>query len=294
MSGADPNIQRRRLGHELRRAREAAGMTQREAAQKLEWSLSKLTRIEVGAQGVTVTDLGALLALYEVADPQQVEALKAVARASHGRTWWTGYHDIVSSQFAWLLGAESQGASLRVSDQFRIPGLLHTEAYAVAFMGAFGDPDERTQRIIRLRMERQRRFFSPEADSIFIVGEEALQRWHGGPSVMREQLEHLLAMGQQAGVTIRIVPFSAGSHGGLGSPFTLVRLKESEEEVLYIESVTGDLLARDEPDRLAKYTEYFETMRGLALSKEDGEALLRERIDILHRAEQSENAQSTG
>lgn len=285
MAGVDPNVQRRWLGLELRKAREAAGVTQRAAAKELEWSLSKLIRIETGAQGVSVTDLKALVALYGVTDSVQVGALTEAARGSHGQTWWNGYRDIVSPQFAWLLGAESQGASLRVSRTAAIPGLLHTEAYAAAYMGAFKDPKGRVPRIIRLRMERQKRFFGSGAESAFIVGEEALRGLHAGPGVMRRQFEHLLDMGQRPNVTIQIVPLTARSYGGFEIPFTLLQLHEPAEEVLYIESITGDLLARDEPELIAEFAEYFAAMSGLALSKEDGEALLAERIAALRLAE---------
>lgn len=293
MASVDPNVHRRRLGHELRRGREAAGLTQREAAKGVEWSLSKVIRIEAGAQGISVTDLSALLALYGVTDPDRVAALTDAARGSRGQSWWHGYRDIVSSQFAQLLGHESQAASLRITNPLLIPGLLHTKEYATALMGVYRDQG-RTRRIIELRMERQERLFNSGAESSFAIGEEALHRWIGGPGVLRRQVEHLVAMGQRPDVAIRIVPFREGSHPGLQSPFTLLRLKETEEEILYIESINGDQLARDEPDRNAEYGEYFETMYGLALSHEDGDALLRERIDHLRHTEKTETGRTAG
>lgn len=291
MVDADPNVQRRRLGLELRRGREATGLTQREAAKGVEWSLSKMIRIEAGAQGISVSDLNALLALYGVTDSDRVAALTAAARGSHGQSWWNGYRDIVSPQYAWLLGVESQAASLRVTHSLLIPGLLHTQEYAAALMGVYRD-QERTRRIIDLRMERQDRLFGSEAESLFVIAEEALHRWIGGPGVMRRQLEHLRNMGQRTDLAIRIVPFRGGSHPGLQSPFTLLRLRETGEEILFIESINGDLLARDEPDRIAEYGEYFETMNGLALSTEDGDALLTERISALRRAERTETSRT--
>jgi transcriptional regulator with XRE-family HTH domain len=174
MADVDPNVRRRWLGLELRKVREATERTQRQAARALEWSLSKLIRIESGAQGISVTDLNALLALYGVVDADQVAALTAAARGSHGQTWWNGYRDVVSSQFAWLLGAESHAVSLRVSHPFLLPGLLQTEAYAAALMGVFRDQQGRMPRIIDLRIERQERFFSSGAESLFVIGEEAL------------------------------------------------------------------------------------------------------------------------
>jgi transcriptional regulator with XRE-family HTH domain len=293
MTGGDPSVHRRRLGVALRRGREAAGLTQRDAAKGVEWSLSKLIRIEAGAQGISVTDLNALLALYGVTDTVEVAALTTAARESRGQSWWNGYRDIVSLQFALLLGLESQAASLRVTHPFLIPGLLHTEEYAAALMGVYRDQG-RAQRIIDLRMERQERLFGSEAETFFVIGEEALHRWNGGPGVQRRQLQHLLDMGQRPGVTIRIVPFEGGSHPGLQCPFTLIRLAETDEEILFIESVNSDQLSRDEPDRIAEYAEYFETMNGLALSQEGGDALLSDRIDRLSHAEQTEPGRTAG
>jgi hypothetical protein len=155
-------------------------------------------------------------------------------------------------------------------------------------MGVFRDQQGRTPRVIALRMERQERFFSSGAESVFVISEESLYRWHGGQRVMGRQLQHLVDMGQRADVTIRIVPFEAGSHAGVGTPFTLLRLREPEEEVLYIESVNGDQLVRDEPERIAEYEEYFEVMNGLALSEDNGNALLMERIGALRDAENPE------
>jgi transcriptional regulator with XRE-family HTH domain len=283
---ADPSVQRRRLGLGLRKGREAAELTQRDAAGALEWSLSKLIRIESGAQGISVTDLNALLALYVVTDRDQVAALTTAARGSRGQSWWNGYRDIVSTQFALLLGHESQAASLRVAHPFLVPGLLQTEEYAAALMGVYRDHG-RAKRIIELRMERQERLFRSGAESLFVIGEEALHRWIGGPSVLRRQLEHLLDIGRHTSAAIRIVPFTGGSHPGLQSPFTLLRLRETDEEILFLEGINGDDLARDEPDRIAEYGEYFEMMYGIALAHEDGHALFRDRIDHLSHAGES-------
>jgi transcriptional regulator with XRE-family HTH domain len=285
--GADPSVQRRRLAVELRRGRKAVQLTQRDVIERLDWSLSKLIRIESGAQGISVTDLKALLDLYGVTDADRIGTLTAAARGSRGQSFWTLFRDIVSLQFALYLGHESEAESIRVVHPFLIPGLLHTEKYAVALMDVYRDQG-RTQRIVDLRMARQERLFgSGEVTSTFVLGEEALQRWIGGPHVMRRQLERLVDMGQRPDVSIKIVPFTAGSHPGLQGPFNLLHLKETDEEVLFQESGSGDQLTRDEPEKIAEYSEYFETLSGMALSPNDGEALLHEHVDRLRRAEEA-------
>ncbi len=75
----DSSAQRRRLSIELRRRREELGLTQGEAAARLEWSLSKLVRVEEGEHGTSLSDLKAILELYDITEARQVESLK------HGR-----------------------------------------------------------------------------------------------------------------------------------------------------------------------------------------------------------------
>lgn len=133
----DPNVRRRRLGIELRRLREAAGLNQREAAASVEFSLSKVIRIETGAQGISVSDLKALLSAYGVTDPAEVTALLDAARASRGKPWWDDCAVAVAPQYARLLGLEGLASEFRVSHPLLIPGLLHTRAYAAALFAAF-------------------------------------------------------------------------------------------------------------------------------------------------------------
>lgn len=286
--GADPSVRRRRLAVELRRGRNVAQLTQREVIEQLDWSMSKLIRIESGAQGISVTDVKALLDLYGITDADRVNALTTTARGSRGQSSWTRFRDIVSPQFAMYLGHESEAESIRVVHPFLVPGLLHTEEYAAALMSDYRDQG-RTARIVELRMERQERLFaSGEVSSTFVFGEEALQRWIGGPQVVSRQLERLVDIGQRPNVSIRIVPFTAGSHPGLQGPFNLLHLKGTDEEVLFRESISGDQLTRDEPDQISEYIEYFVKLADdLALPPERGEALLREHIDRLRHAKEA-------
>lgn len=282
----DPNVQRRKLKAALRTARESAHFTQREAARSLDWSLSKLIRIEAGAQGLSVTDLKALFDLYGVTDEQIITNLKEAARRSRGQSWWSSYRDIVSPQFAHYLGHESIASSFRIFHPLLVPGLLHTDAYAAAILGAHPEP-ERARRIVELRMERQNRLFRREdLDFAFVLDEEALHRWIGGPRVMQQQLQHLIDMTERPNVSLQIVPFSAGAHPGLRGPFIVLFLDETDEEVLFLESVSGDQLTRDDPDQIAKYAAHFERLRELALPDEQGNTLLKELIDRFRVAEQ--------
>jgi transcriptional regulator with XRE-family HTH domain len=275
----DPSVLRRKLATALRKARENAHFSQREAAEALDWSLSKLIRIEKGAQGLSVTDLKALFDLYQVADEQLITDLSAAARGSRGQSWWNGYRDIVSPHFAQYLGHESIASSLQHFHPLVVPGLLQTEAYAAAVLGAHPEP-ERTRRVVELRMERQERLFARrDLTCTFIVNEEVLHRWIGGPRVMRQQLQRLRDVAGQPNMSLQVVPFCAGAHPGMRGSFILLSLGETAEDLLFLESVSGDYLTRDDPEQIAKYAAHFETLRELALPDEQKNSLLSELID---------------
>jgi transcriptional regulator with XRE-family HTH domain len=279
----DPNVQRRRLKTALRKAREDARLTQRDAAKKLEWSPSKLIRIEAGAQGLSVTDLQAMFAVYELSDAELLDTLKAAARASRGQPWWSGYRDLVSPNFAQYLGHEGAASSFRIFHPFLVPGLLQTEDYATAVLGAHPDED-RVTKIVELRMRRQDKLFQrPELEFEFVVNEEALHRWIGGAPAMRRQLEHLREMSGRPNVSMSILPYSSGAHPGLRGPFVLLGLDQPDGDLLFMESVNGDQLIRDDPEQVARYATRFEALRGTSLPEERGDALLAELIDDFAR-----------
>lgn len=283
VSGGDPSVRRRKLGNAVRTLREARGLTQRQVAEELDWSLSKIIRVEAGAHGISVTDLDALLKLYEATDSDRVEELREAARQSRDQPWWHGYRDLVSPQFARYLSYEDDAKSFRISHSHLIPGLLHTSAYAEALLQVHSS-DDRVRRIGELRARRQEHTLGqPGITHDFIVAEAALHQEIGGPRVLREQLQHLLKVGRKPDITIRVVPFSAGAHPGLRGPFNLIALQETDEEILYREGITGDRITRgdDDPEKIAMYSTYFEELCGQALPGGRGEDLLREQIERL-------------
>jgi transcriptional regulator with XRE-family HTH domain len=277
----DPDVQRRRLKTALREHRERADITQRDAAAALDWSPSKLIRIEAGAHGISVTDLQALLNLYGVTGQDTTDSLKELARASRGKPWWHEYRDVVSRQFATYLGYESSASALTAFHPFLLPGLLHTEAYATAVLDVLRDP-ERARRIVELRRRRQEQLFTdPSAQVVFIVNQEALYRWIGGRDAMRQQLYHIRDVAEQPNVSVKIVPFSAGVHPGLAGSFTVARIDDLDEQLVFLESMNGDKLIKDSQADIELYNSYIVELDQHALTREDGDALLEEQIKRL-------------
>ncbi len=240
-------------------------MTQRDAAKALEWSLSKLIRIEAGTVSLGVTDLRALLQLYEVADPQLVAELEDAARGSKGQSWWAQYSDVVSPQYALYLGGyEGSADVIRMYNPVILPGLVQTADYATALLSAM-TPETRLRQQVDLRLTRQERFFDgddgPEID--IVLDEASVRREIGGPSVMRRQLDHIQELAQHPRVTLRLLPFSAGAHYSVTTPFILLGFKD-DDDLLYLEGPGGGLSSRDDLDLMASYQECFEEISAIA------------------------------
>src|SRR5215471_16476669 len=155
-----PTVLRILLGTQLRRLREARGITAQEAARAIRGSESKISRIELGRTSVRKIDIVDLLSLYEITDPAEREELLALAVQANQPGWWHQYQDVLPSWFQAYIGLEESAASIRSYDAQFIPGLLQTEDYAAAVL-ALGDYslDER-ERLVFLRKDRQCRFSS--------------------------------------------------------------------------------------------------------------------------------------
>ncbi|WP_141580412.1 helix-turn-helix transcriptional regulator [Actinomadura sp. WMMA1423] len=272
-----PTVHQRRLRVELRRAREAAELTQEQAANALEWSLSKIIRIEGGTVRVTVSDVRVMLLQYGVA-PERFDEFLRLARAARESAWWSAYSKVLSSQMAELIGFESAAGTCREFDPQIIPGLLQTGDYAreilTTLRGEAGS--EQIEKLVEVRLRRQDIF---EGDAppkfYFVIAEPAIRWLVGGSAGMRAQLAHLLEMAKRPNVTIEIVQFDRGANPGLEGPFKLIEFADPEDDdVLYLEGAQGELVGRDYREEIVKYRERFEVLRSISLGPEGSAVLL--------------------
>ena len=271
----EARVQRRRLSRELRRIREDLGHTQKEVADAMYWSLSKLIRIETGWISISISDLRALLLHYNITDPAEVERLEETARASKEReTWWNPYKDATSEQYLTFLAYENAAHRIYQYEPLLIPGLLQEEEYARAVLRSLaGSASEQlVQEWVKLRMRRQEELFGRKnpPEMLFILDEAVLHRWIGGPDVMRRQLVRLKqTAATEENVTIEVVPFKAGSHPGLKGPLVIMQFADDEDEdVLFVENSRGDMISREEEKDLTPARETLEFLRDLS-SKEN-------------------------
>ncbi|MGW3415816.1 helix-turn-helix domain-containing protein [Streptomyces sp. NPDC000888] len=232
----DPVLQRRRLRERLRQLREARGLKQWQVAEALEWSNSKVIRIETGTVRVSITDFRALLQHYEVTDPALVTELTELARAARIQPWWDEYKKDAPRGFVLSLGYETNALRIRTFEPALVPGLLQTEEYALTVLELLGPPEKVASRAA-LRLKRQERLFRDNGPDLhFIIDENAITRIVGNPSVMRRQLEHLQEMLDHSQVTLRFVPFGAGLYRHFRTSYVIFEFENPQAEtVLYLE-----------------------------------------------------------
>ena len=275
MSGRQsPPLRRRRLSAELRRLREAAGLSSTEVSRRLDWSAGKLTRIERGEWlRPNPRDVQDLLDVYGITDLRQREELIRWAREGRQRGWWHPYRDVLSEAYSAYIGLEAAAKSLLTFQPLMIPGLLQTGDYARAVIA--GGPAEisaeEVDRRVRVRIERQNALRVADPLRVWaVIDEAALRRPVGGPEVMRDQLKRLQDVATLDKVTLQVIPFGVGVHPGVaGGSFAILEFPGPEDpDAVHVDTVAGELFV-EEPDQVDRYRVAFQHLTTVALSPED-------------------------
>ena len=257
------------LGTQLRRLREAAGVTPESAAYQIRASRSKISRMETGGVGFKMRDIEDLLTFYGVADEGVRTRLLSMARQSSQPDWWAKYNDILPGWFEPYLGLESAASTIRSFEIQFVHGLFQTEDYAraVTRLGHRTAPEAEIERRVRLRLKRQELLVRANPPRMWWVMDEAvLRRPVGGPEVMRAQLHHLVKAAELPNVTLQVVPFARGGHAGASGAFTVLRFEEPDlPDLVYIEQLTSAVYLEQRSD-VEHYLEVMDHLSGEALT----------------------------
>src|ERR1019366_4597916 len=277
---ASPSLRRRRLAAELRRLRDQSGLSTTDAAKRLGWQASRISRIETRQSGITAPDLRKLLNVYDVEDEAYRAYLAELARRVNERGWWQKYAGLIGSEYADLIGLGAEARTIRTYEQELVPGLLQTPDYARAVIRASWPTDmtEEIDRRVEIRIERQEvltRAYPPPPRVNVVLSEGALRRPVGGSDVMRRQLEYLMRPRDRANVTVQVLPFDAGVHPSMVGPFTAMTFSDPGDlGVVNVENATGALFL-EEPGELRVYEELWSALQASALSADDSQTFLK-------------------
>lgn len=274
----EPTPRRRRLGAELRRIREALGWTQEEAAHRLGYqSLSTVSKIEKGVQGLKIQQLPHFFEVYQIDDPALREELRNLVRRAGEADWWQRYEGVVDDPLGDYLSLVESASSLFVFNPVAIHGLLQTPEYARAVTEgsrAWKTPED-IDRFVAMRQEHQKNMLERDpALKIWAVLPEGLLRQEvGGKAVMRAQIEHLIGLARtDPNITIQVLPYRAGAHAGMDGQFMLMSFPTGRDLVC-IESIRA-LLHLNEPDTVEVYRTTSDMLKSDALSQKASLPLL--------------------
>lgn len=269
--------QRRLLGAELRRLREAAGKSQQDVHDWTKVPTTSISRMETGQRRVPVTFLKAVLPFYGVGPPH-AEALERLAWESSQPGWWAAHRDAMPLWFDAYMGMESAAEQICTYESEYVPGIFQTRRYTEATLAAMpveGSSDG-VEKIAALRSARRQRLTSEKPPILrAVLNEAVVRREVGGPEVMREQFEHLREAADRPNITLQVLPFAAGAHPGMLGPFTALRFAEDHMNTVYLE-FDGAAIYLDKPLRVQRYADTFRRLTELALSEDDTISLISE------------------
>ncbi|MEV7858174.1 helix-turn-helix transcriptional regulator [Streptomyces hirsutus] len=274
MAGS-PTARRRRLSIELKKLREKSTLTCAQVGQALDWSGSKVNRMETGSGRVQPSDIDALCRFYETSDELR-EFLKSLAREAKTRGWWQVHGAGVPEWFNIYIGLEQDASALRQYQCELLPGLMQTAAYAreLHTTGAHLSLED-IDRAVRVRLERQEMLTRPDApDAWFVVNEGAVRNVIGDRALMREQLERTLDSAALPNVTLQVLPFDAGTYPATGS-FTMLGFPAPEDpDLVYRDGITDAVYLEGE-HHVREYTKAFDGLRAAALSPQRSAQLIK-------------------
>jgi transcriptional regulator with XRE-family HTH domain len=266
-----PNVRRRRLAAELRRLRERAGFIGEEVARRLEWSTSKVSRLERGQSGVKRGDLRRLLDLYRV-EPRRRDELLALAEEAQPSGRLKTISANLPEEHVQFLSFEAEAESVWNWEPQIVPGLLQTEDYARAVMlgwhSMFTEPPSEAERRVEARRLRQQVLQrDPPLQLSVVMDESVLYRKVGEASVMRAQLEHVVEASRLPNIRVRILPLKSNHQVATGA-FTYVKFPQLHDVPLNDIVTFEHLIGTDQfenPDETYKYSVVFRALEDNAL-----------------------------
>lgn len=259
-----------RLGSELRKLRERAGLSSTEAAQLLGIKQNQVSNMEAGRMGVSPDRVRMLACHYECPDKVLVEALTRMTRTRQ-RGWWEEYRELLPTPLLDLAELEHHARSLRDAITARIPGLLQTREYALEIfrqaVTELSPPD--IEHRLSFRIKRQAILFREDDPTPYeaVIHEAALRMRVGGSTVARQQLQHLLDMSDRPHITLRAIAFDAGAYPGSGQSIHYAFGHVPQLDTVYLDQSHG-LAFLDAEAQLHKYRTLFDRIEAVTLAPE--------------------------
>ena len=295
--GDTPTVARRRVRLAIREARDAAGLTQNQVAEEMEWSLSKVIRIENGEVSISPNDLRPLLGYLGIRDRTVVASLLAdarIARTRQRQAWYQApeFRGHLSDPYRRLIEYEAEASAIRSYSVYYLPGPFQVPSYAAALTNAWGG--EIAAEDIRWLLEARRRrretirarMASGSLQVDMVLDQSVLERQFGDAAVLAEELQELHDLASGGLMNLRILPFDLASPIANNGSFDLLTLGDGpRNEVMYRENGMTDELIED-AEITSRHRERFEQLWQVATSEVDTIGFIKGRLEAL-RSKQS-------
>jgi transcriptional regulator with XRE-family HTH domain len=259
-----------------RRLRERLGRTVEEIANALDWSPSKLSRIENARIGVQVSDVRLLLESYRVEKRHKAEVL-ALAQAATEQGWWAEYRDVLSGEFGTYVALEDEARIALTFTTYAVPGLLQNREYAHRILDsgrviAISTPRE-VERRLDLRMRRQEVLRRDDSLTLSaVIDESVLLRTIGDRSIMRGQMIDLLELAMLPTVHVHVLPLDVDREPIFADDFTLLEFAPAYDvgfpDVVYMDSLSTMSVLQDDTTT-HMYRLCWDALRSVSLSADE-------------------------
>lgn len=262
----NPTGRQLRLGAELRKLRERAGLTSTQASQLLGVKQNQISNTESGRTGVSPDRVRTLACQYECGDKDLVQALADMA-GERTRGWWEDYRELLPAGLLDLAEVEAHAVRLRTAVTVHIPGQFQTREYArevfLQDVPEMSPPD--VEHRVSFRLKRQGILFADRPTPHHaVIHEAALRMRFGGPDTTRAQLEHLLGLTDLPHVTLQVIPFEAGTFPGSGQSVYYSEGPVPRLDTVNLDQSHGPVFL-DADAQLTKYRTLLDRLESLAL-----------------------------
>ncbi|MFE7119391.1 helix-turn-helix domain-containing protein [Streptomyces sp. NPDC057654] len=255
-----------RLGRELRKLREQAGLSLREAARVTGIDEGKFSNVEAGRVGVSAERVRLVASGYASADAALVDALAAMT-GERARGWWAKYRDLLPPGFLDLAELEHYATYLRSFESVHIPGLLQTEEHVRAIYSSSVSelPEDQLDARVQFRLRRQDVLGRADAFRCEVVIHEAALRVRAADhGVARRQLLHIVEQSERPQVVVRVVPFDVDGFTRIGNPMLMAGGPVPQLDTVLLDSAHGGVFM-DTEAQLDRYRRVISDVEAAAL-----------------------------
>ncbi|MEV5567621.1 helix-turn-helix transcriptional regulator [Streptomyces sp. NPDC052196] len=267
----NPTARQARLGSELRKLRDRAGKTAKEAAGLISTDQAKISHIEAGRIGISEDRIRRLATFYACDDEALIAALCEIAREHRGQHWWDEYRGVLAPGFLDIAETEHHAVAFRGLQGVTFPGVLQTRAYAEALFASHIPPLPDAEVQVRVEHRMKRREIFNQADPprfLAIIHEAALRMRVGGRKTARDQLEDLMHASELPWLTLRVIPFTSEDFVEATQTVLYAAGKVPQLDTVHIDTPFGGRFLDSEAD-LARYRTLLDLAERASLDPEE-------------------------